>query len=308
MKVLRKIFKELKTPKSVTVVLSIILTLALTGGVIVSFVVDLAGMEYIAYLLYGLSAISLSYTVYAIVIISSKWKASVIVCLNKSAFIKRLTQSYGYRAIIFATSALLFGLLYGAFLMTLCILNKSVWYGVLAGFYIIISISRLIVVLSRKAVKNKAGSIEKLSASYAKTHINCGILLIISTFALIVAVLQMVFLQRAFSYNGIMIYVAALYAFYKITIAIINLIKRRKNRDLNLEAVRNLNLVDAMVSILALQTALLNAFGGDSDTSLFNIITGGVVCTVTLVIAIAMIRIGSAELKKMKNGEKASGE
>ena len=71
MKVLRKIFKELKTPKSVTVVLSIILTLALTGGVIVSFVVDLAGMEYIAYLLYALSAISLSYTVYAIVIISS---------------------------------------------------------------------------------------------------------------------------------------------------------------------------------------------------------------------------------------------
>lgn len=303
MKRIKKLIKALKAPKPIILICAYLITIASVVGVIISFLVgiDSISKEIISYVLYAISAISLTYSVYTIVIFAPKWKKSVVEKMNKHEFTRQLLENYGYRTIILSTGALLFGLTYAAFLIILCVANRSVWYGVLAGFYILISISRIFVVFSRKNAKNVENKVE-IDISYAKAHRNCGILLIISTTALNIAVLQMIFLQRTFSYVGNIIYLAAAYAFYKITIAIINLFKKRSRQDLNFEAVRNINFADAAVSILALQTALLSAFGdADAKTSIiFNSITGGVVCILTLILGIAMVITATKALKKLK--------
>lgn len=85
-----------------------------------------------------------------------------------------------------------------------------------------------------------------------------GILLIVLTLALSAAVVQMVYANRAFEYAGLMIYASAAYAFYKIIMALYNLVKARKQSDFKIRAVRNINFADAAVSVLALQTAMVS--------------------------------------------------
>ena len=84
--------------------------------------------------------------------------------------------------------------------------------------------------------------------------------------------------------------------------AIYNLFKARKQDDLTVQAIRNINLMDAAVSILALQTALLNTFSGEGvNISLFNTLTGSVVSLFTLGLGVFMII--KANKERIKNGK-----
>ena len=81
-----------------------------------------------------------------------------------------------------------------------------------------------------------------------------------------------------------LIYAVATYTFYKLGMAIRNLIKARKEESLLLVTLRNISYADALVSLLSLQTALLAAFGQDSGelVPLMNALTGASVCLMIL--------------------------
>ena len=84
----------------------------------------------------------------------------------------------------------------------------------------------------------------------------------------------------------------AAYSFYAVTIAIINIVKTRRHKSPILSATEAINLVAALVSILSLETAMLAQFGGDDDPMFRRVITGvtgGVVCTIVICMAIYMI-------------------
>ena len=133
----------------------------------------------------------------------------------------------------------------------------------------------------------------------------CGILLLILYAALSSAIAQMIFDDRGFSYKDWLIFAFAAYAFYKIIMAVRNAIKARRQDDLTIQAIREINLVDAAVSILALQTALLHTFGdGSVDISLFNTLTGSVVSIFSVGLSIMMIVRGHKKIKELKNNGK----
>ena len=91
-------------------------------------------------------------------------------------------------------------------------------------------------------------------------------------------------------YPGWSVFAFAPYAFVKITIATVNVFKAKSYSNLVVQAIRNVNLADAFVSILALQTALLWSFGdGTIDVSLFNTLTGCAVSFGTVAIGVVMI-------------------
>ena len=83
--------------------------------------------------------------------------------------------------------------------------------------------------------------------------------------------------------------------------SIISFIKAHKQTDLTVRAIRNINLVDALVSILALQTALLTMFSeGDINISLFNTLTGIAVSVLSVGIGIYMIISANKKMKELK--------
>ncbi|MGN0806503.1 MAG: hypothetical protein ACI4MC_05640, partial [Candidatus Coproplasma sp.] len=109
--------------------------------------------------------------------------------------------------------------------------------------------------------------------------------------------------KSSFSRYGYTIYVAAIYAFYKIIMAIYNVVKANKSDDAIVSALRSINLADALVSILALQTAMFKQFGGDFQfEGEMNAATGTIVCALTVALGIFMIVSSNKRLKVIKNG------
>ncbi|MDE5548894.1 MAG: hypothetical protein K2J13_01435, partial [Clostridia bacterium] len=62
--------------------------------------------------------------------------------------------------------------------------------------------------------------------------------------------------------------------------------------DMTVQAIRNINLADAIVSMLALQTAMMNSFGEGDQRGFemtMNAVTGAVVCLVIFTLGIYMV-------------------
>ena len=111
---------------------------------------------------------------------------------------------------------------------------------------------------------------------------------------------QMVLHDKGYSYPGYIIYVSAMYAFYAFTMSIINIVKYRKLNSPVISAAKIIGLASALMSILALQTAMLAQFGAEKHEfiRLMNSITGGVVCMAIFVMAIIMICKSGKQIKK----------
>ena len=82
--------------------------------------------------------------------------------------------------------------------------------------------------------------------------------------------------------------------------AIYNMVKVTKRKGLVTKAVRHINLASAMVSILALQTALFDAFGEGGDFRLANALMGFACFILITVLGAHTILDGRKQKKKLK--------
>lgn len=255
-------------------------------------------LKTLTYASYVIAALSLGYTVYTLVIYLPGAKGKIIAALRRHRLMDELLCSFDKRTVLSAAVALTVGVGYGIFNGVIGILSLSVWYGALAGYYIILAVIRCGILLRHKKSKKFSDTTE---LKKAKAYRNCGILLLPLNVALSSAIAQMIFDEKGFVYYGILIYVSALYAFIKIGTAIFNFIKAHKQKDPITESVRNLNLIDASVSILALQTAMLFTFSeGSMNISMANTMTGSAVSIFAFSIAIYMIIKGNKQIKLIK--------
>lgn len=243
----------------------------------------------VAYTLFGIAGLSLAYSVYLIIPLFPKMKNSIISFLEGHKFTRLLLRNFGFRTVIFAIVSFFMSLLFSGFNAFMGIINRSIWYGALAAFYISLAFLRggVLVYHKNRITKKIEENQEYLKA---KVYLNSGIITLILNIALSVAIGQMIFSDAHFIYIGWTIFAYAAYAFYKITMSIISFVKAYKQTDLTIRAIRNINLVDALVSILALQTALLTMFSqGEVNISLFNTLTGVAVSFSSIAIGIYMI-------------------
>ena len=122
----------------------------------------------------------------------------------------------------------------------------------------------------------------------------CGISLLLMNLALLAMVLHFLRQEGSFQYPGPLIYLMAAYAFWALINATVKLVVYHRRSDPLMSAAKAISLTAAMVSILALETALIERFGdGGPFHQIMISITGGVVCMVELYIAIYMMRRGS---------------
>ena len=104
-------------------------------------------------------------------------------------------------------------------------------------------------------------------------------------------IVLMVRTNSGFSYPGYIIYLSALYTFYTMITSTLKLAKFRKLGSPILSAAKVLNFIDAMMSILGLQTAMISRFSenGESYRKMMNAITGGFVYSIVILIAVIML-------------------
>lgn len=303
----RSLWKKILNPPTYVKVLNFIITIlsATLSLVMVALGLENGVLAIIAYILFGIAGVSLAYSVYLIIPLFPKMKSGIIAWMEKRNFTHLLLRNFGFRTVIFAIGSFLMSLLFSGFNAYMGIKNSSIWYGALAAFYIALAFLRGGVLAYHKSrIGKKTQNDEYVKA---KVYKNSGIITLILNIALSSAIAQMIFSDAHFTYMGWTIFAYAAYAFYKITMSIIALIKAHKQTDLTVRAIRNINLVDALVSILALQTALLSMFSeGEVNISIFNTFTGIVVSLLSVGIGIYMIVSANKKMKEIQKENKTN--
>lgn len=98
---------------------------------------------------------------------------------------------------------------------------------------------------------------EKYTAAVCRNYSLLGIMLLLLNLALSGVVLLTIVKGTAKTHSEIMVISIAAYTFYKITMAVINMVKVRKMQSPSLITIRNIGVADALVSMLTLQTTML---------------------------------------------------
>ena len=88
------------------------------------------------------------------------------------------------------------------------------------------------------------------------------------------------------------------------------MVKFRKQNSPVLSAAKGINLASALVSMLALETAMLSQFGSEESPvfrRVMNSATGGAVCSVWLGMAVYMMVRATQNLKRLEQQPAAGG-
>lgn len=317
---LNKFAEKLKKPRGAFLALVYILTAVLIAISLYSLFVEVESqvLEVLFYVVYGLSAILLGYTVYTIVIYARIIKAWFIRTMKKSRIIEKAIDNYGYRTVIVSTVNTVINVCYVAFNLVIAIIYRSGWYMSLTGYYLLLTAMRSgIVLYHRKKAKGRFvfkkktaerfTEEEKYQLTELKKYGATGWLLTIMPLFLSFAILLMVKNNRAFIYGGWLVYAVAAHAFYKITMAIINVFRAKNSPDVTVKALRAVGLADALVSILALQTTLLYTFSDGTGSGVANAVTGAVVCAVTFAMGVYVIVKAKTHIKTFNQRKKENG-
>ena len=177
------------------------------------------------------------------------------------------------------------------------IIYKTYWFGIFAVYYGIIAIMKFLLV--RYVGHNLIG--DNHLAELKRARLCAGILLTVNL-ALSAAVLMMIFFDRGFNYQGILIYVNALFTFYMMTIAIIDLIKYRKYKSPIMSITMVIKMASALFSMLFLETAMFAQFGKETSAfvkRLMIMLTGAGISIIVLAMAIYVLVKTTKEIREI---------
>lgn len=138
---------------------------------------------------------------------------------------------------------------------------------------------------------------ENINREYKKLR-NTGIVLFLLNIVLTGMIILIISKDMYFYYPGYLIYAIALYDFYLIITAIINVFKYKNNKSPIISASKCISLTVAMISILSLEVAMIYQFG-NNDTN-FKLImtscTGFGIGLINSIMSIIMIYKGSKKI------------
>lgn len=174
-----------------------------------------------------------------------------------------------------------------------------VWYGVLSAYYFVLILFRGGVLFADKKCSERFKDDEKKTdISRWRINMASGAFLIVVELVMMGAITQMMLSERPVQSVEITAIITATYTFYKITMAVYNLIKARKISNPVTQSLRNLNFADACMSVVSLTVLLVSTFG-DENTAVgihyMKYAVGFFVCA--LIIAMATFMIISANKK-----------
>ena len=294
MNFIKKIWGKIKEPKLIYLVLFYIFFALLVAGTI-TLVVLVNKQTVLHYIIYAFAAFCLAYFVYTIVIYAPRMKAGTVRLLQKNKFTNSLLKDYGYRTLMFSILSFLLNVAYMVFLGVLGIMSKSAWYISITCYYLILALMKGNIFHSKKK--------HNTDLKKAKAYRFCGIMFIISTIALSGIILLIYTSNMYFEYAGLLIYAAAAFVFYKLTLSIYNIFKARKQDDLYIQSIRNVNLVSAIISVLVLQVAMFQAFSPENNTSFANGLVGAFISLIILSLGIFMIVKANRKIRNITSGE-----
>lgn len=174
--------------------------------------------------------------------------------------------------------------IYAFFKLITGIYYMSVWFITFAVYYLVLCFMKINIL---KDIKHFG---ENISKEYIKLK-HTAIILFLLNMVLVGMIVLIITKDISFYYPGYLIYVIAIYNFYLIISAIIDIFKYKDITSPCVVASKAINLMVAMISILSLEVAMIYQFGDhDSHFKLVMISsTGVVIAIINSVLSIYMI-------------------
>ena len=182
------------------------------------------------------------------------------------------------RAPKFALASLVLNVVFAVYHLALGLVTSSWWLLTLGSYYLVLSLVRFVVLRSKSTERFIAGV--------------TGWMLILLSVPLVGTVILSVVRDRGHEHHMIVMIAMAAYAFTKITLATIKLIKARRSISAALIALRNVAFADAFASIFALQRSMLVSFDGMNETEIviMNAALGSAVCVTVFLLGLNLLR------------------
>lgn len=184
--------------------------------------------------------------------------------------------------------------IYAMFKLSSGIYYKSEWFITFAIYYLLLCFMRISLVVSVK--KSSFG--KDLKKEYQKQK-HTGIILLLLDLILSGIIVLIIHQNQTIIYPGYFIYIVAIYDFYLIISAFINVFRYRKQKSPILVASKCINLTVAMISMVSLEVAMISHFGSNDGN--FKLImtacTGFGICVINSFMAIYMVVKANRYLK-----------
>ena len=206
---------------------------------------------------------------------------------------------------------LLVNFVFATFKIILGFVYNSSWLFAMAGYNVILSIMRFVVIFRSQA---KGLSETQMRRRGLKSYQVCGYLMMILNIAVSVIMFMVIVQKQTIEYHMIVTIGLAAFTFYCFTMAVINMVKYRERKNPTYAAIKRIDMVKAIVSIFTLQVAMLTSFNGQNtgtlgtessvDAGLMNTMTGIAVTVAINTIAALMIHGVKKDFKELEaNGE-----
>ncbi|MGN1248617.1 MAG: hypothetical protein ACI4XW_00955 [Candidatus Spyradocola sp.] len=294
---LTRILNRLLFPGAAAVLLSIPISAALLAYVF------LCAQEHspLSYAAYMISAYSLTITCAALV----KACRRLLPAALRQPLIRRYLTDVPFRARVSLSLSLCIHLSFALLRLYSGIRGRSAWFVTLAVYYSLLACVHFLLL---RHVRRKG--VGRDFAAELRQYRLCGLILLAMNVALLGVVILMLTEGQGFSYEGHLIYAAALYTFYNITAAVMDVVKYRRLRSPVLSASKAVRLAAALVSMLSLETAMLAQFGQESGERfrlMMTALTGCGVCLLVLATAVVMLCRSARQLRNLKHTTETEG-
>ncbi len=250
-------------------------------------------LVYAAYALSFYALITLCANAVPIVRRARSWARS-----NK--YVARYMEDVPFKVSVSLYGSLAVNTLYALLNALYSALYVSAWFATLAVYYFLLAVIRFLLV--RYAHIHGIGS--DMGAEWRRCRL-CGALLAPLGIVMAGEIVLLMHDDGGFTYAGTLIYAMAAYAFYMITMAIVNVVRYRRYRSPVMSSARVMSLASAAVSMLALEVAMLSQFGSGDDTdfrSTMIILSGFAVFVLLTGMGAYMIVRSTRELRRGKGG------
>ncbi len=210
-------------------------------------------------------------------------------------FLKRWKTEYDFKTFVTASGSLAATVIFTFYNGFLGIWHSSLWHGAICVYYVVLVLLRGMIIAAGRRISLR----EKRDNTENKVCLTAAVLLLILNISLIVPMSMMVRQQKPVDLSLIPAIAMAAYTTYKVTMAAVNLRKRKASSSGLVRILRTIGFIDALVSILTLQNTLIMVNSNGEDTGLLPLTaaTSAAVWAAAVLLSVAEIMNAAKQIK-----------
>lgn len=206
------------------------------------------------------------------------------ILLHRNARIARIVDDRDHRTVLGLRAALAVDALWALGNLTYGTWTASTWLITLGVYYLLLAVMRAVLLRDIHCGDD--------TQTVAAMRL-CGALIVALVFVVSGFITLTTSQQGGFSYPDIVIYAAAICAFFSLGTSVAGIVSNRRHAQQSMFAVSGVNLASALVFVLTLEVAMMSLFGAGENPGfilLMNALTGAGVAAADVVIGVALIR------------------